>query len=88
MEKPKIATTSLAGCFGCHIYEDLQKKNTILFFNIWRNGEDLDQHLRSDEYLNTLLVMEMAEKEPVIRFDTISGSTGLETVEKARKSNR
>jgi len=74
------------GCLSCHAYEDVQGKNTILFFEKWRSSEDLEQHLRSDEYRNILLVLEMAVKEPEIRFETISESTGIETVEKARSS--
>ena len=51
---------------------------------VWRTGEGLDLHLRSEEYRNLLLVLEMALKQPEIRFDTISSSTGIETIEKAR----
>ena len=59
-----------------------------MFEEIWRTEEDLEDHLRSDEYLNVLLVLEMALKEPEIRFDTISSSTGIETIEKARGQPR
>ena len=51
---------------------------------VWRSDEELNLHLRSDDYRNLLLVLEMALKEPEIRFDTISSSTGIETIEKAR----
>ena len=54
---------------------------------VWRTEEDLEVHIRSDEYLNLLLVLEMALKQPEIRFDTISSSTGIETIEKARNYN-
>lgn len=74
------------GCLTCDIYEDLQNESLLMFRQVWRSKEDLDQHLRSDEYRNVLLVMEMAEKQPEIRFDTISDSTGIETVEAARRS--
>jgi quinol monooxygenase YgiN len=73
------------GCLTCDIYEDLQDENILMFRQVWRSKTDLDQHLRSDEYRNVLLVMEMAEKEPEIRFDTISDSSGIETVEAARR---
>ena len=76
------------GCLGCYIYEDLQQKNIILFFNEWRSKANLDHFLRSDHYRNTLLVLEMAENEPELRFDEIFGSTGMETVEKARQCDR
>lgn len=75
----------LPGCLGCHIYRDLQEKNVLLFEEVWRGQKDLDRHLRSGEYLNLLLVLEMSIKLPEIRFDTISNSTGLEAVEKARR---
>jgi len=55
-----------------------------MFEEVWRTKEDLEVHIRSDEYLNLLLVLEMALKQPEIRFDTISSSTGIETIEKAR----
>ena len=76
------------GCLSYHIYEDLQEKNVFMLEEVWRSEEDLNLHLRSDEYRNLLLVMEMALKEPEIRFDTILSSTGIETIEKARNHGR
>jgi len=73
------------GCLGCHIYEDVQQSNILMLMTSWRSSEDLAKHLRSDEYHNILLVMEMAENSPELRFDTISATTGIETVEKARR---
>ena len=75
-----------AGCLSCQVYEDVQEKGAILFNAAWRSREDLEQHLRSDEFYNILLAMEMSVIEPEIRFDTVSESTGIETVEKARRS--
>jgi quinol monooxygenase YgiN len=72
------------GCLSCHIYGDLQAKNVFMLKEIWRSEEDLNLHLRSDEYRNLLLILEMALEQPEIRFDTISSSTGIETIEKAR----
>ena len=72
------------GCLSCHIYEDLQEKNVLMLEEVWRTDEDLDLHIRSDEYLNLLLVLEMAIKRPEIRFNRIANSTGIETIEKAR----
>jgi quinol monooxygenase YgiN len=72
------------GCLSCNLYEDLQEKKVLMFEEVWRSQEDLDLHLRSDEYHNLLLILEMALKQPEIRFDTISSSTGIETIETAR----
>jgi quinol monooxygenase YgiN len=72
------------GCISCNVYGDLQEENVLMLEEVWRSEEDMDIHLRSDEYRNLLLVLEMARKQPEIRFDTISSSTGIETIEKAR----
>jgi quinol monooxygenase YgiN len=72
------------GCFSCRIYHDAQKERLILFEEMWSSQEDLDRHLRSNEYQNVLLVVEMADEKPEIRFNKISESTGVETIENAR----
>ena len=77
-----------AGCLGCYIYEDVQEKNVIMFEEMWGSEEDLERHLRSGEYRNVLLVMEMSLKHPEVRFTTVSTSTGIETIEKARSTTR
>ena len=73
-----------SGCLGCHIYQDVQEDNVFLFEEMWSNEDDLAQHLRSEKYHNVLLVLEMALKQPEIRFDTISSSAGIEAIERAR----
>ena len=74
------------GCLSCHIYGDLQEENVLMLEEVWMSEEDLDLHLRSEEYRNLLLVMEMALKHPEVRFNAVSASTGMETIEKARSS--
>jgi quinol monooxygenase YgiN len=76
-------TMSESGCISCSMYEDPQK-NHIFYEEKWRNDEDLQRHLRSDEYQKVLLVMEMAITHPDIRFDTIVSTSGVEVIEKAR----
>jgi quinol monooxygenase YgiN len=77
-----------SGCLGCHIYEDLQEDNVLMFEEMWRSEEDLERHLRSAEYRNMFIVMEMSLKHPEVRFNTVSASTGIETIERARSSTR
>ena len=72
------------GCLGCHIYEDINEKNMLMFEEVWRADEDLNYHIRSEKYRNLLLVLEMADKRPEIRFNTVSQITGIETIEKIR----
>ena len=76
------------GCLCSYIYGDLQEKNVLVLEELWKAEEDLNHHIRSEEYRNLLLVLEMGVKQPEIRFDTISSSTGIETIEKARSHAR
>ena len=75
-----------AGCQGCSIYKDTGKAHTIIFEERWRSEEDLQRHLRSNEYHKVLLAMEMGVEPPEIRFDTVTSTRGVETIKKARTS--
>ena len=75
-----------SGCITCRIYRDVQEEQSIMLEEIWKDEEDLNRHLRSDEYRNVLLVMEMAVEQPEIRFETISRTNGIEIIEKARRA--
>jgi len=72
------------GCINSHIYGDLEEENVIMIEEMWRSREDLERHLRSEEYRNLLLVVELALQYPEIKFNSISNSTGIETIEKIR----
>jgi quinol monooxygenase YgiN len=71
------------GCISCRVYHDVQEQHVIMIDELWGSQEELDRHLRSAEYRNVLLVVEMALREPEIRFSEFSASTGVETIEKA-----
>jgi quinol monooxygenase YgiN len=75
------------GCLNCRVYRNGQEDNVLMFEQQWSNEADLERHLRSDDYRQVLMVMEMSIKQPEIRFDTILSSKGIETIEKAREGN-
>jgi quinol monooxygenase YgiN len=72
------------GCVSCSVYKDTEMESQIIFTQVWKSENDLQRHLRSDEYKKVLLVMEMASARPEIRFDNIVSTSGVETIEKAR----
>jgi quinol monooxygenase YgiN len=76
------------GCISCRLYHDAKEEDVIMIEEVWRSQEELERHLRSAEYRNVLLVVELAYKEPEIRFSTFSHSTGVETIEKARSGGK
>jgi quinol monooxygenase YgiN len=73
-----------AGCVSCRLYRGADDVHAIMLDELWMSGEDLQCHLRSDNYRKVLLVVEMAAEPPEIRFDIIAQSSGVETIEQAR----
>jgi len=66
------------GCHDCRISQD------IMIEELWMTQEDLDRQLSSAEYRDVLLVVEMSNEKPEIRFSVFPHSTDVETIEKAR----
>jgi quinol monooxygenase YgiN len=77
-------TRAEAGCVSCSVYQDTEMENQLVFAQEWRSEDDLQRHLRSADYQKVLLVMEMALTRPEVRFDTITTTSGVEVIEKAR----
>jgi len=72
------------GCISCNCYVDAESENIIFFKEEWRNGEDLDTHLRSVHFGVLIGAMKLLNQEPDIRFNTIAATTGAETIKAAR----
>lgn len=77
-----------AGCISCMLYRSVEETPRIMLEQIWKSEEDALEHLRSDIYRRILLVIEMAQEPPEVRFDVIAQSSGFETIEKARTQIR
>jgi quinol monooxygenase YgiN len=73
-----------AGCISCRLYQEIKGARALMIEEIWASREGLQRHLRSATFRNILLVVEMASQTPEIRFDRISHSTGIDTIEQAR----
>ena len=74
-------------CISSQIYRGVDDVRAIMVEELWSNDEDIMRHLNSDVYRRVLLVIEMAEEPPEIRFDIIAGTSGVETIEMARNQN-
>ena len=77
-------TRAERGCLCCYLHQDVLEERVLSFESWWVSDTDMDRHLRSQEYRHLLLVMEMAQVPPEVRFDTVSHSTGIETIQQAR----
>lgn len=72
------------GCISCRIYRDVQEEHVIMFEKPWTNQKGPDRHIRSTDFRNLLLVVEMAKSPPKIQFSAILHTSGVETIKKAR----
>ncbi len=76
------------GCLSSRLYHDENEETVFMCDQIWRNQDDLNLYLRSEDCRRMLLVMELASEQPEIKFQTISEPAGIEVIEKARGTTR
>ncbi len=76
-------TSVQSGCLSCRLYRDENEESILMFEEVWKNQDDLDQYLRSEDFRHLLVLLEMAGEPPEIKFQTVSESAGLEVAEKA-----
>ena len=72
------------GCLHCGLYSNSQNDDELILLEKWKSQQDLEKHVRSDDFRKILTVMEAAKKKPEINFITIGSKAGLELVEKIR----
>ncbi len=72
------------GCISSRLYHDENEEDVLVCEQVWKSQADLDRYLRSEDYRRMLLLMELADEPPEIKFQTISETAGMEVVEKAR----
>ena len=77
-------TAVAAGCIRCRLYQDASNENAFEWVEEWNTRENLDRHIRSDDYRRILEALELADQPPLVRFDTISGSEGMELIAEVR----
>lgn len=72
------------GCIDCSVFQESGNRCLVVFEEKWKSDTDLQSHLRSDDYRKILLVVEMADAHPEIRFETVATFGGVEIIEGAR----
>ena len=72
-------------CISSRLWRGVNEVRAIMVEELWESYPDIQRHLRSEAYRRVLMVIEMADEPPDIRFETIANSSGVEVIEKARK---
>ena len=76
------------GCISCSVYQEAGNHCSVVFEEKWKSDADLQRHLRSEDYQKVLMVIEMADTRPEIRFETVSDLGGVEIIEDARTGSK
>jgi quinol monooxygenase YgiN len=74
------------GCLDCRLYGDVEEADAYLLIARWNTQAELDSYLGSQAGARLVAAMELALAPPVIRFDEIAHSGGLEVIEAARRA--
>jgi len=76
------------GYVSSRIYRGVDDARVILAEEFWASDADVMRHLRSEVYRRVLLVIEMSEETPEIRFDTILNANGVCDLKPESKTER
>jgi quinol monooxygenase YgiN len=68
------------GCLSCRLFQEVIKGKNLMLQELWANETSFQRHLRSDEFRHVLLVVEMANAPPEIRFDRIAHSSDIASI--------
>lgn len=79
-------TRVVPGCLGCQLYMDAENLDAFLLIEQWASQSELDRYLGSDACKTLVALMEMSLRHPLIRFDDVSRSGGIEVIESARRA--
>jgi quinol monooxygenase YgiN len=73
------------GCLRCRLYQDADDEDVLTWIEEWESREQLDRHVRSNEYRTLLSVMDLSVVQPEVRFDTVVKTAGMELIEDTMK---
>ena len=68
------------GCLSYRLYEDTENKNAFVLLEEWATQEDLERHIRTDNQLRLLALMDLLSEQPELRFNTVAKTAGMELV--------
>jgi len=75
------------GCAAFDIYAEQGPESAVLLIERWETDAALEAHLRSEIYRSILGAIELSGERPEIRFEHVSGSQGMELIERLRSTS-
>jgi quinol monooxygenase YgiN len=77
-------TSAEPGCVNCSVYTDAQNENTLCYVEDWQTEEDLQRHIRSDDYRKFLALIDLSSEPPDLKFHRVSETFGIEYLSRVR----
>jgi quinol monooxygenase YgiN len=68
------------GCISYRLYEDIENKNVFALVGEWKTQEDLENHIRTENYRRLLTLMDSLNEPPDLQFHTISHTEGIDLI--------
>ncbi len=79
------STRKLKGCMNSKVFRDMENENALNLVEKWETQEDLDNHLRSDEFSALLGTDNLLSKPFEFKLNGVSYTAGMEAVKAARE---
>ena len=80
------STRKKKGCLSHEVLQDLENDNSASLIELWDSREDLDDHLRSDQFTVLMGTRSLLSRPPEITMsEEASSSSGWEAVEALRR---
>jgi quinol monooxygenase YgiN len=73
------------GCISCYLYQEAGNLNRLCLETRWKTDQELIKHLRSEQYRNFLILLELGTEPPLIEFHQVVETKGLELVRSVRE---
>ena len=75
-------TNVKTGCLFCGLLSSTQNDDELILLEKWESEEELERHIRSEDFQKVLAAMDKADISPEIYFNTIANIQGIELIEK------
>jgi quinol monooxygenase YgiN len=79
-----LATRLESGCGGCSTWAD--PDGSVHYTEEWRTEEDMRRRVLSDQFVQLLAILESSDEQPLVQFDFVTRTRGLDYVTEARRA--
>jgi quinol monooxygenase YgiN len=76
------------GCLGCRVWTEDSEDSTVRYVEEWATEDAVRLHVRSERFTRLLEVLESAPVAPIVQFDFVIETRGLDYVTEVREARQ